>query len=46
MIKIHDEESSQLWTGLKDFGKSGFFQWTDDSSVVFTNWNHGEPNRT
>ena len=38
------QDGKNMWIGMKDFGSNGYFLWTDDTAVQFTNWNPGEPN--
>lgn len=33
-----------MWIGLNDQKNQMNFEWSDDSPVVYTNWNKGEPN--
>ena len=38
------QDDDHMWIGMKDFGSNGYFLWTDDTAVQYTNWNPGEPN--
>ncbi|XP_042265658.1 galactose-specific lectin nattectin-like [Thunnus maccoyii] len=36
--------NAHAWIGMFDAIQEGKWMWTDGSKVVFTHWNHGEPN--
>ncbi|CAG2220194.1 C-type lectin 9 [Mytilus edulis] len=37
--------SEQVWAGLNDLSREGHFTWAHDhSSLIYSNWNGGEPN--
>lgn len=35
---------SRLWIGFNDIDTEGVFEWIDNSSVSFTDWEYDEPN--
>ncbi len=38
--------SGTIWIGFNDIASEGSFVWYDQSPVVYTNWNGGEPNNS
>ncbi|XP_072020401.1 macrophage mannose receptor 1-like [Amphiura filiformis] len=56
LVSIHDENEQSflstradgirrnLWIGLHDLSGEGNFEWSDSTSIDFTNWAPGEPN--
>ena len=33
-----------VWIGLHDPHEVNYYEWTDNTTVVYTNWANGEPN--
>ncbi|XP_039769071.1 lymphocyte antigen 75 [Ornithorhynchus anatinus] len=42
--KLHKDTREEIWTGFKSKTIPTEFQWSDDSKVTFTYWDHNEPN--
>jgi gliding motility-associated-like protein len=38
--------SGIIWIGFNDIASEGSFVWYDQSPIVYTNWNSGEPNNS
>ena len=43
LITLTGGSTSNLWIGLTDNVRNAHFMWMDQSPLIFTNWDKGEP---